>query len=94
MSLIKTETGAIEDATLPGRAVVGDLDWVIRAAARHGHDVAENARALPAAEWSIDLNRADEMRAAQGLDEAAVLRLIERFRERNRAVWGPYSDTT
>lgn len=69
------------------------MEWLTEAVARSGNDLAYNARTCSASEWSIDLDTAWEMAAEHGLDDAQWSELIELFRERDKAVWGIYSNT-
>jgi len=78
---------------LPPRERVEDLAWVQKWAERGGYNPELNARTHSASEWSIDLDRAAEMASEHGLDDSQWNGLIEHFRERNKSVWGAYSDT-
>lgn len=78
---------------LPPRKLLEDMEWLTAAVAKSGNDLAYNARTCSASEWSIDLDSAAEMAAAHQLDDAQWSQLVELFRERNKAVWGNYSNT-
>ena len=78
---------------LPPRRLCEDLDWLREMAARDGSDLSKEARIASATEWSMDQHMAAEMRAQLGLSPTEHSELLERFRERNKQVWGDYSKT-
>ena len=78
---------------LPPRQVVEDLKSVQRMADRAGYALTFEAQTVAAFEWGMDQLRAAKLRDLLSLSEDEHAELLERFRERNRLVWGDHSVT-
>lgn len=70
-----------------------DLDSVRNLMERSGQALGIQAEIVACIEWSMDKARAAAMRAELSLSEEEHAELLEKFRLRNREVWGAHSRT-
>jgi len=82
-----------ETIKLPPRQLIEDLQSVQDLAEYAGHPFGPQAEIVSAVEWGMDKTRAAKMRDDLSLTPEEHAEILERFRQRNKQVWGSHSKT-
>lgn len=92
-SEIQTSNRTKKQIELPQRQLCEDLASVQALADRAGQALGVQAKIVSAFEWSLDRTVAERMRETLRLSQDEYAELLEKFRQRNKSVWGTHSRT-